>query len=220
MYSLVPTQWHQYRVAGCCGHQDRLGLGWTLSSSSLGWWLESSMVGCERCSECLLVLLSSSTLGWWCWPPLSSTLRVVVEIGVMPTAAIAVVNAGVAMVIVFVLAAEGGGDWYCQWSCEQRGERALTCSCIDDRHPALSSLGVWWSMWLRQRWTEENFDVVICHHNTPEFFKVPHVSPTLTDHTPIIAIAVDQRQVSTLWSRPQHTTDDDRGTPSVDNRLK
>ena len=72
------------------------------------------MVGCERRGECLLVPSSSSTLGWWCWPPLSSTLRVVVGIGVMPTAAIAVVNAGVAMVVVFVLAAEGGGDWYRQ----------------------------------------------------------------------------------------------------------
>ena len=72
------------------------------------------MVGCERRGECLPVPSSSSTLGWWCWLPLSSTLRVVVGIGVMPTAAIAVVNAGVAMVVVFVLATEGGGDWYRQ----------------------------------------------------------------------------------------------------------
>ena len=64
---------------------------------------------------------------------------------------------------------------------------------------------------LRRKWTEKNFGVVICHHNTPEFFKVPpdmQVStyapthqPTLTDHTPSIAIAVDQQQVSTLWGQ-------------------
>ena len=72
-------------------------------------------MGCERRGEGLPVpSSSSSTLVWWCWPPLSSTLRVVAGIGVMPTAAIAVVNAGVAMVVVFVLAAEGGGDWHRQ----------------------------------------------------------------------------------------------------------
>ena len=41
-------------------------------------------------------------------------LRVVVEFGMMPTAAIAVVNAGVAMVVI-VFATEGGGDWHHQW---------------------------------------------------------------------------------------------------------
>ena len=39
--------------------------------------------------------------------------------GVPTTAvAIAIVNAGVDMVIVFVLATEGGGDWHHQWWCE------------------------------------------------------------------------------------------------------
>ena len=37
--------------------------------------------------------------------------EVVVGIGAMPTTAIAVVNAGVAMVVVFIFAAEGGGEW-------------------------------------------------------------------------------------------------------------
>ena len=45
--------------------------------------------------------------------------------------AIAIVNAGVDMVIVFILATEGGGNWHCQWWCERRGEWVLTCGCID-----------------------------------------------------------------------------------------
>ena len=66
----------------------------------------------------------------------------------VPTAAvaIAVVNTGVDMVIVFILATEGGGDWHRQWWCERRGERVLTCGCIDDHCCCHHRWGRWWSM--------------------------------------------------------------------------
>ena len=81
-----------------------LGPGGRHRHQHWGWWLGSSVVGCGRRNEGA------------------------------PTAAvaIAIVNAGVDMVIVFVLAVEGGGDRHRQWWCERRGERVPTCGCIDD----------------------------------------------------------------------------------------
>ena len=67
-----------------------LGLGSRRHHQHWGWWLGLSVVGCGQDDE-----------------------------GVPTTAvAIAIVNAGVDMVIVFVLATEGGGDWHHQWWCE------------------------------------------------------------------------------------------------------
>jgi len=51
----------------------------------------------------------------------------------VPTAAVAIVNVGAGKVVVFVLAAEGGGDWHHQWWCKRRGERVLTCGYVDSR---------------------------------------------------------------------------------------
>ena len=55
---------YQYGMAGCCGRQDQLELGWASSLSSLGQgWLELSTVGCgQRRERLLLPSLSSSTL--------------------------------------------------------------------------------------------------------------------------------------------------------------
>ena len=100
-------------MAGCCGHQDQLGLGWTLSLSSLGQgWLELSTVGCRQHHEHLpLPLLSSSTLWVVVLAATVIDAEVVVGISVMPTTAIAVVNAGVAVIVVFIFTTEGGGEW-------------------------------------------------------------------------------------------------------------
>ena len=113
-YLLVRAYRYQYGMAGCCGRQDQLELGWTSSLSSLGQgWLELSTVGCGRRRECLpLPSSSSSTLRVVVLAAAVVDAEVVVGIGAMPTAAaIAVVSAGVAVVVVFIFAAEGGGEW-------------------------------------------------------------------------------------------------------------
>ena len=96
-YLPVLAHRHQYSGDGCRGRQDKLGLS-DSSSSSLGWWwLKSSMVSYgRRCKSAYCCRLCHQHWEWWCWLPPLSTLRVVVGIGVMPTAVIAVVNAEVA----------------------------------------------------------------------------------------------------------------------------
>jgi len=90
MYLQVMAHWHQYSVAGCCGRWDKLGVGMAaivIHQKDGATGLSLSVLGCGQHDE-----------------------------GVPTTAVvIAIINAGVAMVIVFILTTEGGGDWHRQW---------------------------------------------------------------------------------------------------------
>ena len=167
---------HQYGGAGCRGHQDKLGL--SSSSLSLGWWwwLKSSMVSYGRCCKSAYSCccrLCHQHWEWWCWPPPPSTPRVVVGISIMPTAAIAVVNAEVARssslslplrLVAISIVSGRVNDVVRRYL---PGVGLMTTARCRRRWQC----GGWHG--LRKKWPKKNFSVVICHHNTPEFFKVP-----------------------------------------------